>query len=29
MQPWAMGDGIEQDERWTIADLHEALPKLL
>jgi NAD(P)-dependent dehydrogenase (short-subunit alcohol dehydrogenase family) len=29
MQPWSMGDGIEQDERWTVADLQQALPKLL
>ena len=29
MQPWSMGDGIEQDERWTVAGLQDALPKLL
>jgi NAD(P)-dependent dehydrogenase (short-subunit alcohol dehydrogenase family) len=29
MQPWSMSDGIEQDERWTVAGLQEALPKLL
>jgi NAD(P)-dependent dehydrogenase (short-subunit alcohol dehydrogenase family) len=29
MQPWSMGDGVEQDERWTVAGLQEALPKLL
>ena len=29
MQPWSMGDGIEQDERWTVARLQETLPKLV
>jgi NAD(P)-dependent dehydrogenase (short-subunit alcohol dehydrogenase family) len=29
MQPWSMGDGIEQDERWSVAGLQEAIPKLV
>jgi NAD(P)-dependent dehydrogenase (short-subunit alcohol dehydrogenase family) len=26
MEPWQMGDRIERPERWTVADLAEALP---
>ncbi|MEY2437095.1 MAG: hypothetical protein QOF97_1931 [Acidimicrobiaceae bacterium] len=29
MQPWTMGDGIEQDERWTVSALQDELPKLV
>ena len=29
MQPWSMGEGIEQDERWTVAGLKDALPKIM
>jgi NAD(P)-dependent dehydrogenase (short-subunit alcohol dehydrogenase family) len=28
MRPWEMGEGIEQDDRWTVAGLQDALPKL-
>ena len=28
-QPWTIVDQIERDDRWTIAELDEALPKLL
>ena len=28
MEPWHIGDGVEQTERWTIAGLEEALAKL-
>jgi hypothetical protein len=29
MQPWTMGEGIEQDDRWTVAGLRDALPKIM
>jgi len=29
MQGWHMGDGVELDRRWTVAELADALPKLL
>jgi NAD(P)-dependent dehydrogenase (short-subunit alcohol dehydrogenase family) len=29
MQPWTMGEGIEQEERWTVAGLRDALPKIV
>jgi hypothetical protein len=28
MTPWQMGEGIEQDDRWTVADLQQAMQKL-
>lgn len=28
MEPWRMGDGVEQSDRWTIDGLEEALAKL-
>jgi hypothetical protein len=27
-QSWKMGDGVEQDERWTVAGLQRDLSKL-
>jgi hypothetical protein len=28
MEPWRMGDGVEQADRWSIDGLKEALAKL-
>ncbi|MEY2402768.1 MAG: hypothetical protein QOD38_319, partial [Acidimicrobiaceae bacterium] len=28
MEPWRMGDGVEQADRWTVEGLKEALAKL-
>ena len=28
-QPWTIVDQVEKDDRWTIAELDEAVPKLL
>jgi len=29
MEPWRMGDGVEQSERWTVSGLGEALGKMV
>jgi hypothetical protein len=28
-QPWTIAEQIEKDDRWTIAELDDAMPKLL
>jgi hypothetical protein len=28
MVPWHMGDGIEKDDRWTVAELESEMKRL-
>ncbi len=29
MEPWRMGETLERDDRWTVEELAEQLPKIL